>query len=229
MANRMMSSPAETVPTSNDLRQTRILDAAHACFARSGFHRTTMADIAAEAGMSAGNLYRYFASKDAVVAQLCARDRADIASGFAGINEATDPVTAFEALGRHHLVNEPRERAVLVAEIWAEAARNGTIAKMCSDFDADITSRLDDFIGALRTRALVHPDVDTRELAALVAVLVDGVISRRARDPQFDTAPFVQHISSLVMAGASGSLASLLKATSGGPPQSHHMPKGPAQ
>jgi TetR/AcrR family transcriptional regulator, repressor for uid operon len=45
-------------------RRTRILDAAETCFVRSGFHRTTMQDVAAEAGMSAGNLYRYFPSKE---------------------------------------------------------------------------------------------------------------------------------------------------------------------
>ncbi|MGL4890419.1 MAG: TetR/AcrR family transcriptional regulator, partial [Aeromonas veronii] len=109
---------------SSDERQKRILDAAQHCFARSGFHRTTMADIALEARMSAGNLYRYFVSKDAVVAQLCARNRAELAAGFSQIHGAENPIEAFEALGRHHLVNEPRERAILVSEIWSEAARN---------------------------------------------------------------------------------------------------------
>jgi TetR/AcrR family transcriptional regulator, repressor for uid operon len=33
-------------------RHSRILDAAERCFVRSGFHRTTMQDVAAEAGMS---------------------------------------------------------------------------------------------------------------------------------------------------------------------------------
>ncbi len=39
-------------------RHTRILDAAERCFARAGIHRTTMQDVASEAGMSPGNLYR---------------------------------------------------------------------------------------------------------------------------------------------------------------------------
>ena len=40
-----------------------------------GFHRTTMQDVAREAGMSAGNLYRYFASKEALVSGMIERDR----------------------------------------------------------------------------------------------------------------------------------------------------------
>ena len=64
--------PARKVadPTSADTK-TRILDAAERCFVRSGFHRTTMQDVAAEASMSPGNLYRYFASKDAIIIGIC--------------------------------------------------------------------------------------------------------------------------------------------------------------
>lgn len=40
-----------------------ILDAATVCFARQGFHRTSMAAIAREAGISTGNTYRYFPGK----------------------------------------------------------------------------------------------------------------------------------------------------------------------
>ena len=56
---------AEELPSE---RRTHILDAAERSFTRGGFHGTTMQDVAAEAGMSPGNLYRYFASKDALVA-----------------------------------------------------------------------------------------------------------------------------------------------------------------
>ena len=192
-----------------DDRQTRILDAAQHCFANNGFHRTTMADIALRAGMSAGNLYRYFESKDAVVAQLCGRDRAEIAGGFAQINNAENPLEAFEALGRHHLVDEPRERAVLVAEIWSEAARNPGIARMCSDFDTDIKERLGAFMVQLKDRGLMQHSVDHTRLAELVTVLVDGVMLRRARDPAFDPAPFVQHIAELVL--VAGALPSLMQ------------------
>jgi AcrR family transcriptional regulator len=66
-------------------RHARILDAAERCFVRSGFHRTTMQDIAAEAKMSPGNLYRYFQSKDALVAGITERDRAEIAGDFANL------------------------------------------------------------------------------------------------------------------------------------------------
>jgi AcrR family transcriptional regulator len=48
-------------------RRSEILEAARRCVARSGFHQTSMHDICTEAGMSPGNLYRYFPSKEAAL------------------------------------------------------------------------------------------------------------------------------------------------------------------
>lgn len=48
-------------------RHRRFIDAASVCFARDGFHKTTMADICAEAGLSVGAIYLYFDSKEAII------------------------------------------------------------------------------------------------------------------------------------------------------------------
>jgi AcrR family transcriptional regulator len=45
-------------------RRDQIIAAGAACFARSGYHATTMADIAAAAGVSKGTPYLYFPSKE---------------------------------------------------------------------------------------------------------------------------------------------------------------------
>jgi AcrR family transcriptional regulator len=44
----------------------RIVEAAVACFARKGYHNTTMDDIAAESGLSKGSLYWHFEGKEAL-------------------------------------------------------------------------------------------------------------------------------------------------------------------
>ena len=53
------------------------------CFARSGFHRTTMQDICKEALISPGALYVYFSSKEDLIAGITERDRAEFAERFA--------------------------------------------------------------------------------------------------------------------------------------------------
>jgi TetR/AcrR family transcriptional repressor of uid operon len=47
-------------------RRGQIIAAALACFARTGYHATTMADVAAQAGVSKGTPYLYFESKEAL-------------------------------------------------------------------------------------------------------------------------------------------------------------------
>ncbi len=48
-------------------RKQEIIDAAYRCFARKGFHQTTMREIYAEANLSPGAIYHYFDSKDAII------------------------------------------------------------------------------------------------------------------------------------------------------------------
>jgi len=57
-------------PDATAERTRRILDAAAAVFARLGLHQARIEDIAREAGMSKGLLYRYFVGKDALVVAL---------------------------------------------------------------------------------------------------------------------------------------------------------------
>ena len=54
-------------PDVSDLRQGQILDAATKVFARLGFHKANMDNIAEEADVSKGLLYWYFKSKDAII------------------------------------------------------------------------------------------------------------------------------------------------------------------
>ncbi|WP_329064389.1 TetR/AcrR family transcriptional regulator [Amycolatopsis sp. NBC_01480] len=48
----------------------QILAAARRCFARQGFHGTSMPDIAAEAGLSTGAPYRYFSGKQELILEV---------------------------------------------------------------------------------------------------------------------------------------------------------------
>lgn len=57
---------------SRDVR-TRILESAEARFRRFGFGKTTMAEIAGDVRMSAGNLYRYFENKEEIGAVIATR------------------------------------------------------------------------------------------------------------------------------------------------------------
>jgi len=72
----LTAAPTRTRPADAERRQL-ILEAAERAFVRNGFHATTMQGIADEVAMSAGNLYRYFPSKETIVEGLCERDQAE--------------------------------------------------------------------------------------------------------------------------------------------------------
>ena len=59
-------------------RRSQILDAALVCFAKRGFHQTSMHDISAEAGISVGLIYRYFENKEAVISAMADRHKKEI-------------------------------------------------------------------------------------------------------------------------------------------------------
>ncbi len=186
-------------------RRTRILDAAEACFVRHGFHRATMHDVAAEAGMSPGNLYRYFPSKDAIVAGLAERDRAAVAEDFSGIEAAPDLMQAFTGLARRHLAEAPAEKAVLCLEMWAEATRNPAMAAICRDFEREIAGRLTSLYRLAQDRAdPPKAGADPEALARLAMVMADGIMVRRALSPDFATGPVIDAMLTLVGAALGG-------------------------
>src|SRR5438309_3079301 len=61
-----------------DDTRARIMETADALFRRLGFAKTTVADIAAELGMSPANVYRFFPSKVAIVEAICHRCLAEV-------------------------------------------------------------------------------------------------------------------------------------------------------
>lgn len=84
-----------TDATRAQTRADEILDLCRSVFAERGFDGASMQDLARAAGMSAGNFYRYFASKDAIIAAMVARKTEEIAAQFAGILDADRPRAKF--------------------------------------------------------------------------------------------------------------------------------------
>src|SRR3954451_18066752 len=123
-------------------RRAEILAAAQRCFVRSGFHQASMQDICAEAGMSPGNLYRYFPSKEAIIAGIAERDRAEVGEQLGAAQFTEDFFATFEALARHHLVDRGADDVGLCIEMVSESRRNPAIAKTMQDFDKEVRAHL---------------------------------------------------------------------------------------
>ncbi|MGJ3264950.1 MAG: TetR/AcrR family transcriptional regulator [Salinarimonas sp.] len=195
-----------TAPPPGQDRRAAILNAAELCFARAGFHRTTMQDIAAAAGMSVGNLYRYFASKDAVIIALGERDRTEVARDFAMLDDAEDFLAAFRAIGEKHLRAVPATRSAICLEIWAEATRNAVFAEITRAFETEVTGRLERAFALAQARGAIRSKADPRALAITVGTLADGLFVRRAVSQSFDAEAEIDRVLALIGALLDGAI-----------------------
>jgi AcrR family transcriptional regulator len=167
-------------------RRSEILAAAQRCFVRSGFHRTSMQEICAEAGMSPGNLYRYFPSKEAIIAGIAERDRAEVAQEFAAADLSHGFFAVLEGMAKHHFTVRSIEQVKLCTEVMAEARRNPEIARISAAFDADVHKWLVDLFKAGAERGDIAGDADFDAVATMLMIIADGVWWRRALDPNFN-------------------------------------------
>ncbi len=154
----------------------RIVVAAMSCFARLGFHGASMQDICAEAGMSAGNLYRYFRSKEAIIAAIAEIERERNNKALALLDEHEDPVEGMKALARFFgkEMGNP-VTAALCAETLAEAIRKPEIRAI---FDTNVVEAHDAIARALRrgiATGHVDPSLDVDIAVRLMMAMGDGL------------------------------------------------------
>jgi len=167
-------------------RRAHIVAAAERAFVRNGFHATTMQHVAEEAGMSAGNLYRYFPSKEALVEGLCAADQVQSAEIFAQMIQGGDLRTAMTAALRDHLLCSPPEKSRMIVEVWAEAGRNPRVAALTRALDEDVLLGIERLIEAAKSSGVASLSLDARFAARVIFTLVAGLFKRLALEPAFD-------------------------------------------
>ncbi|AYG64650.1 MULTISPECIES: TetR/AcrR family transcriptional regulator [unclassified Rhizobium] len=120
---------ADSTEIDLDQSRTRILEVAEKYFRRIGYHKTSVADIAAELGMSRANVYRFFPCRTAINNSVCGlivKEVAEVAHAIARMDAPAGKrlVELLYAIHRHSmrtLVEERPIHALLVAamnESW---------------------------------------------------------------------------------------------------------------
>jgi TetR/AcrR family transcriptional repressor of uid operon len=179
-------------------RRERLLDAAERCFARSGFHAATMAEIARAARVSAGAAYIYFDSKEDLIAGIAARDRQRIASDFAAIGDASDFADALVRCARRYLVDEPDHKRQLMVEMNAEATRNPVVARNWRSVDRAVQESFRRALARQIDAGRIAPSMTLDDVVRMIMVVGDGVFARSATDPDFDAERTLAAIGTLI-------------------------------
>ena len=115
-------------------RRCQILDAALVCFAKRGFHQTSMHDISAEAGISVGLIYRYFENKEAVISAMADRHKKEISEVLQRAKQAPTLLESLEILFTAHCCEEETPVvSAFVVDLYSEASRNPQVADLVRD------------------------------------------------------------------------------------------------
>ncbi|HTZ64631.1 MAG TPA: helix-turn-helix domain-containing protein [Solirubrobacteraceae bacterium] len=162
-------------------RREEILEAAKACFARQGFHATSMRDIYRECGLSPGAVYNHFASKDEIVRALGEQRLREALSQREALALIEDPIEALRLLAagtREALVRE--EDLLLDLQLAAEALRNDSIAEVSREaFDATLETVVG-LIGRAQRTGHLDRQIDPDALARVLVGVFQGVVVQTA-------------------------------------------------
>jgi len=171
-----------------EARTNQILDAAWICFAERGYHRSTMQDIAARAGLSTGAIYLYYESKEAL---LVAINQRSMEMGRQIVQEARErsagPLGAMRSLGAAMIsvFSDPAFESAtkLSIELWPEVIRS---PELTAGYRREIGLWREE-VGKLLKEAQeagqISPDVDPDAIAMLSICAWEGLRHYKLVDP----------------------------------------------
>jgi len=152
-------------------RADEIVDAAYVCFTRHGARRTTMNDLAEQAGISRPALYQYFRSKEDVFRALVERLLADALKASEGAAAAgVDP--------GERLAGILLAKLALVLQIWRDSpAHAAELLGVDARLSPDVLGRYDEAMLSLLTRTVQesYPGADARDAAEMLLAFTRGL------------------------------------------------------
>jgi AcrR family transcriptional regulator len=167
-----------------DARRDQILSAARRCFLRDGFHATSMHDLFAEAGLSSGAVYSYFASKDDVITAIAEENMSDFVAMIHDVARSQPGRPVGTVLADILKILQAKDAqqglAGLAVLTWSEALRNPVLASRFADLLAQIRADLTDVVRYHQGAGNLPRQVPAESLAATLMSIVPGYILQLA-------------------------------------------------
>ncbi|MEU6258078.1 helix-turn-helix domain-containing protein [Streptomyces sp. NPDC047043] len=173
-----------------DARRRQILDGAARCFARNGFHATSMQDVLKEVDLSAGAVYRYFSGKEELIAAIVGEVLGQVHEGFAEASLSSPPpppdLLVTSVMGRVLASKEsvtvdgrpafPR----LVVQVWAETLRNDELANLLSEGYGAVQDAWTRIAEAYQDAGTMRSDVAPDRVARTMMAAAMGFLAQQA-------------------------------------------------
>lgn len=164
-------------------RRQLIISAAKNCFSRSGFHRASMAEISRESGLGAGQIYRYFSSKELIVSETIK----SIAVSWRVFLQENLPLQ----ISTTHIIDAqssfwqdwPYQDRHLLLEMYSEASRNTVVREILAQQEQKLVAELHTLFE--KNMPTASPQQRSNRIHFLL-MLVDGVVCRAFGDKNVD-------------------------------------------
>lgn len=189
-------------PRYREARRRQVLDAARRCFARAGFHGTSMQDVFAESGLSSGAVYGYFGGKDELVAAIVEEVLTEVVAGLDVVTESEPLPPLHTVAGRllHALDRDARgdELARLAVQVWAEAGRDEELRARLAGYYRQLLDRFAALVRHYQATGVVAPSADAHHVAQVLTSLGPAFLTQRALLGDVSATSFTAGLSGLL-------------------------------
>jgi AcrR family transcriptional regulator len=188
-------------------RRDHIIEAAVRCFIAKGFSRTTMQDIFAEAALSPGAVYNYFAGKNDIVVAMAERSLVQNRQAIEiVVNASPTPLTALMDFLFGELAHDERVVASigLNLEFFAEAPRDPRLAEVLHTQSQALLGLIAEVVRREQATGSVRSDVDAWAVAEVVISLWYGVFLGRVAAPEASMRDYTAVVSAAFHGGLDG-------------------------
>ncbi|WP_399882406.1 TetR/AcrR family transcriptional regulator [Streptomyces sp. BBFR51] len=167
-----------------DARRRQILDGAARCFARNGFHATSMQDVLKEVDLSAGAVYRYFSGKEELISAIVAEVLETVRDMYERAALESPPPLPDELIVRT-LTHMTRERSAvsedgewlfprLMIQVWTETLRNDELSAILREGFAKVSAAWAKVVVRYQETGMMRDDVDPDAVARTLVATAQG-------------------------------------------------------
>jgi len=178
-----------------DARRRQILDGAARCFARNGFHATSMQDVLKEVDLSAGAVYRYFSGKDELIAAIVTEVLGGIREAFEEAARQTPPPPPDVLVGRVMTQvlglggGEPKHGLTwdgkasfprLMIQVWTETLRDGELSQVLRTGFVSVREAWVKVVEGYQEAGLMRADIPADHVARTMIATAQGFAAQQA-------------------------------------------------
>ena len=165
------------------IRKSQILNAAFKCFSKKGYQGTSMRDIFKEANLSAGAVYNYYDSKEAIVRELVVLGQTSTKELLESILTSGKKDLIKNLLDDYFdLIDTPAGTNGIRTDIsiWATALNDKKLLKLVQN---SFSQTSDQFTAAFKSNS---SDLEAEGLAFVLISIIQGATIQKILNPKFD-------------------------------------------